>query len=98
MGEIAEFFKSDRRIDIVTHYGFTSVHIASAYAPDDLFYQFFSKGWVALNTGLYRLFEITCKCHIFIFESFAPFIICPRVTVCFADQALGGLHRVDLSR
>ena len=53
-----------RRVDIVAHHSFTGVHIASAYAPDDFFYQFLSEGWIALNAGLYRLFEITCKCHI----------------------------------
>lgn len=66
---------SDRRVDIVSHHGFTGVHIASAYAPDGLFYQFFSEGWIALDAGLYRFFEITGKYHIFIFESFTPFIL-----------------------
>lgn len=70
MGEIAEFIKSDCRVDIVAHHGFTGVHIASVYAPNGFFYQFLPKGWVTLNTGLYRLFEITCKCHIFIFLVF----------------------------
>ena len=30
MGDIAEFFKSDCCVDIVSHHSFTSVHIASA--------------------------------------------------------------------
>ena len=34
MGEIAEFFKSDCRVDIVAHHGFTGVHIASSVCTE----------------------------------------------------------------
>ncbi len=80
---------SYRRVDIVSHHGFTGVHIVSTYAPDGLFYQFLSEYRIALDAGLYRFFEITCKCHIFFY---AVYILNHRVIVCFADQALGGLH------
>ena len=64
---VASFLSANallRRVDIVAHHGFTGVHIASAYTPDGFFYQFLAKDWIVLNAGLYRLFEITCKCHI----------------------------------
>ncbi len=77
-----------RRVDIVAHHGFTGVHIASAYAPDDFFYQFLSKGWIVLNAGLYRLFEITCKCHI----SMVSFIQPDHPTPRLKRSRVGGIY------
>ena len=60
MHRSAEFFKTDRRIDVVAKDGFSGFNIASEKAPGGFGNEIFAKLWIALHSRLNGFFKVSC--------------------------------------